>query len=181
MQCPVCGQGVYDKNAIKVVSREKGLGQQPLCTVSSHGGQTRLYRPFDQQDIQAFERAKVVCEELRRKKIDGLSVIPDERVSRDYEWVLKPPMFGLDTWGDQHNPRQLLSLSTFSTCIASVSKHLSGEYGNAVVAILTLALGRVWRTVQPNSAVGMSQERNWKVSLEDKRSPCLGTMLKSTL
>lgn len=143
MQCPVCGQGTYDKNEIKTIAK-KGLGLMPLCVVTSNSGQSRHYRNFEATEMKAFDAAQLKWEQLRHTDFDGLSAIPNEEISRDFEWVLKPPMFGLNTWGDLHNPRQGVALATFAKCIRAVADQVgTDEYGLAVCSYLTLVLGRL--------------------------------------
>lgn len=143
MRCPNCGQGVYDKNEIKNAAK-KGIGLQPLCVVSLLEGRAgRKYELPSSSDVDAFERATACWNALREEKADGITRIPDEKIGRDFSWVLKPPMFGLYRWGDLHNPRQAVVLSAFCEMVKKVSDSLPDDYGVAVAALLTMILGRM--------------------------------------
>jgi adenine-specific DNA methylase len=142
MRCPVCEQGVYDKSQIKTAAK-RGLGLMPLCLVTAPEGEVRSYELFTATDKRAFVDATALWNTLRTAKCDGLTTIPDELIGRDYEWVLKPPMFGLTTWGDQFNPRQGVAMATFAKYVRLVADHLDREYAVAVCSMLTLVVGRL--------------------------------------
>ena len=143
MRCPVCQQGMYDKSQIKEAAKEHGLGLMPVCVVTSDPTKGRHYELFDDGDMKAFSKAKSVQEKMLTRKTGDLSVIPDEDVGRDFEWVLKPPMFGLTKWRDQHNPRQSVAIATFASNVRSLETHLNSEYAVALQSLLTLVLGRL--------------------------------------
>jgi adenine-specific DNA methylase len=146
MRCPVCEQGIYDKNTIKDAAKRYGLGTQPLCVVIEHPTLGREYRDFAATDLVAFSEAEGIARSLAIRQQDGLATIPDEQIGRDFEWVLKPPMFGLTLWRDIFNPRQQVALSTIACLVDEVGGQLntSGdtEYAAAVQAYLALALDR---------------------------------------
>jgi adenine-specific DNA methylase len=142
MRCPVCKQGQYDKNKIKQVAKQH-LGLMPVCVVTSLSGEVRTYELFSEQDVQSFRQAEALWKLLREEKIDGLSTIPDEDLGRDFEWVLKPPMFGLTKWWQQYNPRQAVALATFTKHVRTVAAHVDGEYAIPLCSVLTMALGRL--------------------------------------
>lgn len=143
MRCPVCKQGVYDKNEIKEAAKRHGLGTQHLCVVSQHPTLGRQYQPFAPSDLEAYQRAVSIQEKMRA----GTPCrIPNEPISRDFEWVLKPPMFGLLTWGDVFNPRQQVDLATLATLVHDIPNQIEKfhdvEYAVAIQAYLALAVDR---------------------------------------
>jgi putative DNA methylase len=142
MRCPVCKQGLYDKKQIKQAAKQN-LGMMPICLVTSISGEARTYELFEETDKKAFREALRLWKQLREKKEGGLSALPDEDLGRDFEWVLKPPMFGLVKWWQQFNPRQAVALATFTKHIRSVAHKLEKEYAVAVSALLTMVLGRL--------------------------------------
>jgi adenine-specific DNA methylase len=145
MRCPVCQQGVYDKNEIKKAARTHGLGTQPLCVVLEHPKRGRDYREFEQVDLSAFDAAKTMRDAMRSSGAP-LTPIPNELIGRDFEWVLKPPMFGLNAWGDVFNARQQVALGTLSALVDSapvpVSTAEDDKYHQAVKSYLALAVDR---------------------------------------
>jgi adenine-specific DNA methylase len=149
VECPVCRQGTYNKFAIKKVVRERGFGLQPLAVVTYNKTEGRRYRSFNEKDLKVFGEATATCNEISKKMSTGtISPIPNEPISTDYDWVLKPPMFGLTKWSDLFNPRQLLTLVTFCNKINLAYSNLveecgDKEYARAVTAYLGLVLDRV--------------------------------------
>lgn len=149
VRCPVCNQGTYDKFEIKKAAKVNGLGLQPLVVVRSNEGQGRVYEPFSKIDMDAFLAASSAVEKLTGSKLDEkLTLIPDEPISTDYDWVIKPPMFGLTRWGDLFNPRQALSLSTFAVKVRSVyplilAECKDKEYARVVTTYLALGVDRL--------------------------------------
>lgn len=147
MECPVCKQGVLNKSNIKKVAREKGFGLQPLVIAYHDERKGKVYLPFRKSDMAAFKEASELLSNLKTTRENGICPIPDEVISTDYDWVIKPPMFGLVRWHQVFNSRQALSLATFSRFVQDAfSKILeeSGdkEYARAVVTYLAFAVDR---------------------------------------
>ena len=124
----------------------------------------------------SLSKAIVLKDEMRAATP---SPIPNELISRDFEWVLKPPMFGLMTWGDIFNARQQVDLATLASLVHDVvdvigTFHEAG-YAAAVQAYLALAVDR--------HADYNSMCQSWDTSRESigiplavKRLLCLGTI-----
>lgn len=147
-QCPVCKQGTLDKFAIKKRARENGFGLQPLVVVFSDPVKGRAYRQFSSVDSTAFAEAVREWEKMKHLKEGRLSAIPDENISTDFDWVLKPPMFGLTKWGDIFNARQAVALATFAKKVREAYTHIvdqchDRDYALAVATYLAIALDRV--------------------------------------
>jgi putative DNA methylase len=142
MRCPVCQQGVYDKDAIKKAV-STSLGLQPICVVSSKDGGTRKYEPYSPADLAAFAEAGRLFTEVAKQAEGGISAIPDELIGTDYEWAITPPLFGLPKWSQQFNPRQALALAVFSKHVRKALDGKDDEYSTAVRAMLTMTHGRL--------------------------------------
>jgi adenine-specific DNA methylase len=142
MRCPVCHQGVYNKDELKKVTQAH-LGLQPLCVVSSKDGGTRKYELFSPSDIEAFDEARRISAQFVEQSEDGMSLLPHESVGTDFEWALTPPLFGLTKWAQQFNSRQLVALATFAKWIRNALCRSEDEYSTAVRALLTMAHGRL--------------------------------------
>jgi len=83
-----------------------------------------------------------------KERIMDLPAIPNEPISTDYDWVLKPPMFGLSRWGDIFNPRQAVALVTFVRKVRDVYRAVlretgDEEYAKVVTTYLALAVDRL--------------------------------------
>ena len=142
MSCPVCHQGLYNKDEIKKAVRSS-LGLQPICVVSSKDGGTRKYDLFSNEDMTAFGEAKTLFSDLAGRLEDGLSPIPDESIGTDFEWAITPPLFGLTKWFQLFNPRQAVALAVFAKYVRHALGRSDDEYSNAVRALLTMAHGRL--------------------------------------
>src|SRR5262249_23220640 len=136
MRCPVCHQGVYDKDQIKKAV-STGLGLQPICVVSSKDGGTRKYEPFSPEDMKSFDEAKSLFSDLAGRIEDGISPIPDESIGTDFEWAITPPLFGLTKWFQLFNPRQAVALAVFAKYVRRSLCGRDDEYSKAVRALLT--------------------------------------------
>jgi adenine-specific DNA methylase len=146
MRCPVCEQGLYDKNDIKEAAKKHGLGTQPLCVVVENPRSGRDYEEFTQTDLAAYKEAESLAATLAKRRNGSVSLIPDELIGRDFEWVLKPPMFGLNHWRDIFNSRQQVTLATLSRLVDEAGRELckyqEQDYASAVQAYLGLAVDR---------------------------------------
>jgi adenine-specific DNA methylase len=142
MRCPVCHQGVYDKDQIKKAVGTS-LGLQPVCVVSSKDYGSRVYKPFSSDDVGAFDMARRIFSVMAEQTENGFSVIPDELIGTDYEWAITPPLFGLARWSQQFNPRQAAALAVFAKHVRNVLDKKDDEYSMAVRALLTMVHGRL--------------------------------------
>ena len=148
VQCPVCTEGILNKFQIKKAARESGFGHIPLAVVTDHQVKGRRYRLFSEEDIRGFHLAEQACKKLLMQEDAKLPIIPNEMISTDYDWVLKPPMFGLTKWRDLFTPRQLLAASSFVSKTKEVYDRVLKESGDAEYAIavctyLALVLSRM--------------------------------------
>jgi adenine-specific DNA methylase len=146
--CPVCKEGTYSKTEIKGVIREEGFGQQPLAVVLFDPKHGRRYRLFTESDLTAYSKAVETRGKLDNTSGERLRPVPDEPISTDYDWVLKPPMFGLTKWGDIFNPRQTVSLVCFIEKVRRAHELILREcgdqqYARAVTTYLALAVDRL--------------------------------------
>jgi adenine-specific DNA methylase len=158
MRCPICRQGIYDKDQIKKATRTS-LGLQPICVVTSKDGGTRKYELICASDMEAFDKAKKIAAHLAGQSEDGVSILPHEPIGTDFAWALTPPLFGLTKWSQQFNPRQITALATFSKHVKNALDKQKDEYSTAVRALLTLTHGRlvgkcaiqcVWNSAREN-------------------------------
>ena len=148
MRCPVCTQGSLTKSSLKATARETGFGAQPLAVILSQSGARKHYRTFGEQDRKAVMGAEARFREVAGRRINGQPVIPDEKLSRDYDWVLAPPLFGLLAFSDLFSSRQLLALVTFAGKVREAHRLMlregtPEEYARAVATYLALAVDRM--------------------------------------
>lgn len=147
VECPVCQQAAFNKSAIKKIAREKGMGVRPLAVVMRDKS-GRHYKLFDRIDTESVIKATKSYERLANERIGKLPVVPNELISTDYDWVLKPPMFGLTKWSDIFSPRQALALVTFTKKVREayemiISESGDKEYAKVVLTYLALVIDRL--------------------------------------
>jgi adenine-specific DNA methylase len=148
MECPICREGTLNKSAIKKETRDSGFGQVPLAVVCADKTVGKKYRRFTERDMEAYSAATKHFETLKSNMVGNLSASPNEPISTDYDWVLKPPMFGLTKWGDLFNPRQGLALVTLVSKVRLAYEHVLAEcgdqeYAKAIGTYLALCVDRV--------------------------------------
>lgn len=138
---------------IRQEAKEGRLGHRLVALVTTRGkGQGRNYRLARPEDLAAFQRAAERLEELKQTPSpwpNGLPWVPEEpmlptignnfTVSGEYIW-------GIRSWGQLFNPRQLLALVTFGKRVREAIRHLAQEtdpdYAKAVGKYLAFAVDR---------------------------------------
>jgi adenine-specific DNA methylase len=175
-RCLVCGTGAWD-DYIRAEAREGRLGHRLVALVTTRGrGEGRHYHIARPEDEEAFGRAEKRLEELKQTPspwANGLSWVPEEpmlpaignnfTVSGEYIW-------GIRSWGDLFNPRQLLALVTFGKwvreAIRQIAQETDPEYAKAVGRYLALGVDFLLN----NASVLCS----WHVTGEKMRSTFAG-------
>lgn len=149
--CPVCG-AVVDDDTTRRLFQEKKIGQKLLVVVLSNlhkGGRT--YRVCNPQDLKNFSKAEKLLEIKRNKLIDewGLDPIPDEPTptggGSGAERAFSIRTYGLNTWGDIFNSRQLLALISLIEKIRLVYSKIERQknFAEAVSIYLGMAVNRL--------------------------------------
>lgn len=117
--CHFCAR-VADSDYVKAEGCAKRMGQQMMAIVCTRlGKQGKVYLSAD--DYAQF----VPHEAVIQKRIDdlcrmtGLSV-PTEPIITDAKNSCWTPLYGLSTFGDLFNPRQMLSLLSFAHSVPAV-------------------------------------------------------------
>lgn len=148
--CPVCGSTV-DAKTTRRLFQEGKAGQRMVAVVLHHSQrQGKTYRIATEKDMQIFRAAEEYLKEKREKLMAecGMDPVPDELIPTPCHDVDRPPMYGMNTWGDLFNFRQKLALITFVEKVRKVNRKLKGEgfeeeYAKAVVSYLALVFDRV--------------------------------------
>jgi len=145
-ECPLC-RTTITRDYLKA-SSQTAKSKERLIAVVTHGaGIGKNYRLPLQLDEDAFQKARDQLELLQGKST-GLSLVPNEIISRDWPRTILLPLYGWMDWGRLFNARQALSLVVFCQEIREVYSKLLAEskdqeYSKAVVTYLALALDRL--------------------------------------
>lgn len=143
-ECPVCRTGIT-RDYLKSCSRA-GKMQERLTTVVLSSKDGKEYRLAQENDVQVFEKARSRLLQMPQVGEKGLTLIPDEVISRDWPRTVLPPLYGLVRWGQIYNSRQLLAITTFAEKIREVYRRMlidtNAEYAKAITTYLALVLDR---------------------------------------
>lgn len=146
--CPLCGN-VIDEHTTRKLFREHKSSEK-IMVVAYSGTHTSgiRYRLADEKDEEIFRLAK---EELFRKrdvlKEDwGFDPIPDEELPL-MSGVFNVPLYGINTWGELFNARQLLSLLCFADKIRLATRKIAqqnnDEFSKAVATYLAFTFDKL--------------------------------------
>lgn len=148
--CPCCGSGLSDKEVRKQFQQGKA-GQRMIAVVLHHTGrQGKTYRLATEKDLDIFKEAEKYLEEKRQALFDkwGFDPVPDEFIPTPCHDVDRPPMYGMNSWGDLFNSRQKLVLITFVEKVRQahekiLAEEYDEEYAKAVASYLALGINRL--------------------------------------
>ena len=148
--CPVCG-GTVEAKLTRQLFQDGNAGERMVAVVTYKLGATgKRYRVATDVDRAIYQSAEA-CLAKKREKLTlewGVDAVPDELIPRPCHDVDRPPMYGMDTWGDIFNTRQKLALITFVEKVKAVyqkllAEEVDREYAKAVVSYLGLGTDRV--------------------------------------
>jgi len=148
--CPCCGSSV-DADTIKALFQTGAAGQQ-LVGVEVYRNKVpgKRFRIVTSEDLGAYNQAEKRLAIKRQELIDqwGIDPVPDEPITQAYRKDFNGVKYGLTTWGDFFNARQLLCTITFveKVRIAYEKIKQSGceeEYAKAVTAYLAFVVDRL--------------------------------------
>ncbi|MEW6307571.1 MAG: DUF1156 domain-containing protein [Bacillota bacterium] len=141
--CPYCGQ-VTPVADLRTAGRAGRMSEQMVCVVvEGKGGKD--YREVEYTDLTGIACAAKIEVEC-----------PGERIPEN-QWNVKTWLYGMKTWGSLFNPRQLVAMQTFVSCLhealGGMKREIADdEYRKAVGVCLGLWLNRI---AQRSSNVGI--------------------------
>ncbi len=113
--CPCCGFTTPVASVRRQLKVRHGGARDArlLCVVTSRPNDTgRRYRQPSRADLDAVQRATDALA-LRNSAESGfLRAIPDESTEHYHTFVNRGPIYGMTTWADYFNARQLLAMLT---------------------------------------------------------------------
>jgi putative DNA methylase len=125
VQCPLCPQTLSPAQ-VKAQCKAKQDGRLLLAVAVKVKGQTGLrYRPATASDRAAFTYAKRALAEAQAEHDDPfLTLVPDEAFPPVGALGVRPSLYGVRTWGEMHNGRQLLALVTLCRGVSAAYRTL---------------------------------------------------------
>ena len=132
--CPYCDQPTSEKE-IRAAALAGQMGEQMVCVVVE-GMNGKDYRAVEDIDQVGFNRAKTIDVEC-----------PPERIPSG-QWNVRQWSYGINTWGELFNPRQLVAMQAFVTSLHEVFEMMEQvvsdeEYRLALGLYLGLWLDRI--------------------------------------
>jgi len=146
-QCPICG-ATYRSADLRKYGKNTGFGQRMICVILHNKNKTgKKYRIATQKDVAVYEAAAKALDEKVRNWDGEYSLIPDEPLPADGTLGFRVNKYGLKSWGELFNARQLLGLVTFGGEIKKARETILAEYENrayadAVTTLLAMILSR---------------------------------------
>lgn len=153
VSCPVCSSTIESKINRSLFQQAKS-GQRMIAVVlQKPNNKSKFYRLADSNDNFVFDGATKELEaEYKILKDDiGIEPIPDEPTpdggGRGAERAFSVRNYGMNTWGDLFNSRQLLSILTFTNILKKIANQQISllhplDYSNVIVTYLALMLSR---------------------------------------
>lgn len=146
-ECPIC-KSVIPRDYLKDQAISEKMRQRLIAVVCHSEEKGKEYRLPSKRDEEAFEKASRRLSTLLQTRTNGLSLLPDELISRDWPRTVLLPLYGITKWGQAFNPRQALSLVTFELKVRDVYDRLVKEtadpdYAKAVATYIALVIDRM--------------------------------------
>lgn len=147
--CPVCGSTI-PANETKKLFQEGKNSERLVAVATTHPKHGKRYRLPTKKDLKIFKEAEEYLKEKREKLIGewGIDPIPDEKLPPVGTLGFRVQRYGFDSWGDLFNPRQKLTLITFTEKIKKAHREMieegyDKEYAKAILSYLGLLMDMV--------------------------------------
>ena len=145
--CLICGQVVKAEYTRAAGVRGEIGARLTAVVLEADGSGGKRYRPDNERDLTVFDGAVREVAELENKTIGDLLALPSEPIPFDPQ-NLKVRTYGMMTWQDLFNDRQLVSLTTFARLVREahcemLEAGVAEEYAKALAIYLGLAVDRL--------------------------------------
>jgi adenine-specific DNA methylase len=146
--CPACGFTMSAERYRERASNRQ-ITERMYCTVLSRAGGSRKYREPSLHEKNAFSAARKKLELVVKSAPNtDLPLVPVETPSKAEPRRLNILQYGFHDWGSLYNPRQLLSIVTFSRLLNSAfdlikQEHSDEEFAVAISTVLGLCLSNI--------------------------------------
>ncbi|MBU0491437.1 MAG: DUF1156 domain-containing protein [Chloroflexi bacterium] len=147
--CLVCNQSV-DGAFLQQAGMEGQLGQRLIAVIYDQEGSGKGYRSSTAADESLFERA---CQILQELQAENEGLVPNEpvdprRPSAAARGLSAVTRYGMSSFGDLFNPRQVLALSTLGLLVraahdAMLANGMDATRARAIVTYLAMNVDRL--------------------------------------
>jgi putative DNA methylase len=151
VQCIYCGTP-SERERIAEQGESEKISEQLLVVALNREAETgREFRAANKLDLRAYETAKKKLAQIEQEGFDFwgferlLSVVPDEPTPPSRARSVSVRLYGIKTWSQMFNQRQLLAQITLGHQIRVVQSVLSDtgdEYAKAIALYLSLLLAK---------------------------------------
>lgn len=125
--CAICG-ATYNSGDLRKYGKAGGFGHRMICVVLHRPGSNgKKYRIATQRDFEVFEAAVRALVEKVENWEGEYPAVPDEPLPPDGTLGFRVNKYGLKTWGELFNARQLLAVTTFSERLRHAAETMSGQ------------------------------------------------------
>lgn len=145
--CLLCRQVVKAAH-LRQAGNDKNMSAALTCVVlEAKGGGGKRYRADNERDREIFAKAADRARAMAGETIGELPAFPDEPITFDPQ-NMKVRTYGMMTWQELFNARQLVALTTFARLVREAHTEMRaaglGEgYARAVATYLGLAVDRL--------------------------------------
>ena len=144
--CLMCHQVTGSDTVRQMASEGRMSTKMTAVILENRGSVGKNYRSDHSLDQSAFDRASQRLKSPHDSLLQGLSMIPDEPIDPDM-LGLRVDAFGLRTWGQLFNDRQLLTLTTLCRLVSEAHRRmldsgLDSEFARAVTTYLALIVDK---------------------------------------
>lgn len=165
--CPKCTNTIPSKTMMNIISNHP---DREMLVVQAQGLQKREYRVANDADKKLHRDAVALFNSLRDKYVKD-SLLPDEEILPSHRKKNTLWNYGITTWDQYFDPRQLLVLCTFMSKADYVTQQIANPtYRAIILTYLSLVLqkrvdhagyGVVWDSgsTKPQHALSMRQPR----------------------
>lgn len=146
--CPVCKQAVKAAY-LKAEGADGRMGERMTAVITARpGSKSKNYLSVREFDLTAYDTAAKRLEEIRSQELDGLSPLPDEPIPSTDTRAIFVQLYGIKTWDQLYNSRQLVSLESFVRNVRLAGdlmkqEDLDPELSKAVVTMLACLVDRL--------------------------------------
>ncbi|MEW6266139.1 MAG: DUF1156 domain-containing protein [Thermodesulfobacteriota bacterium] len=146
--CPACGYTMPVERVRAQLSQRNGgtKDAQLIAVCETHSNSVgKFYRSPNEHDFRAFSIVNEMYEKILSKDIDGISLIPNEKLNhlRGFFNVI---LYGMKDWGSLFSPRQSLLMVELILLIRNEFVNIykiDHDLAIATVTVLALAAGKV--------------------------------------
>jgi adenine-specific DNA methylase len=147
-ECPICGTS-YKSPDLRKYGKAKGFGQRMICVILHNNRATgKQYRVGTEADLAAYSASASALQDRVASSEGEYSAVPDEPLPPDGTLGFRVNKYGLKTWGDLFNSRQLLCLQTFAAKVGAAYDSMNEEgydieYATAIATYLAFCVDRI--------------------------------------